>query len=169
MTINPYLVTCHQWKLHWKLLLFFCNCMNSLFYSCEFSTSSVTGGFHWNLRDGKDLKLFRTLSTWVDLNNAVVYGGSIFLLIFSSSSFFSWFFETVPRASTIFYNFFSSLARSRYLPSFLLSFCRIIITTLAGIGVPTSVQLVDKNKSTQNNSHNNIKFQLVFIHKYLHL
>ena len=70
-----------------------------------------------------------------DFNNAVVWMVSILPLISSSPSLFSRFLETVLRAPTmiditiIYHNFFSSLARSRYLVGFSPSFTFILCLT----------------------------------------
>ena len=77
-----------------------------------------------------DLPISRTLlSILADLSSAVVWVVSV-LQVSSWSSFFSRFYRSVPRTLTInsitvtfmFHNFFSSLARSRYLSSFSLYF-----------------------------------------------
>ena len=86
---------------------------------------------HWSLRDSKSPQVSRTLlSILADLNNAVVWMVSTRSLIVMSSSSFTNLLVTVPRSSItigitatlMFHSFLISLARSRYLSFFSLSF-----------------------------------------------
>ena len=83
------------------------------------------------LSDSKSPQVFRTLlSILTDLNNAVVWTVSTHPVFFKSSSPCTNLLVTVPRVSItisiivtfIFHSFFTSLARSRYLSFFSLSF-----------------------------------------------
>ena len=83
--------------------------------------------FHWSLRDNKSPQVSRTLlSIPADLNNAVVWMVSIRHLISKSSSPCTNPLMTIPRAPitiSITVTFmFNSLAKSRYLFFFSLSF-----------------------------------------------
>ena len=76
--------------------------------------------FYWIPRDSKSPQVSRTFNILTDLNNAVVWMVSIFLLISKYSKLFQilWrpFLQLVwpsPPWSTVF--FFSSLARSKYI------------------------------------------------------
>ena len=101
-----------------------------IFY--EFFTPEVTGGFHSSPSGSKSFQLYRTfLNIFADLSSAVVWTISILFWISSSCSFFSrfqglqlWLVSPFPSYSI---SFFSSLARSRYLSSFLLSFTFILV------------------------------------------
>ena len=83
---------------------------------------------HWSLIDSKSPQVSRTLlSILADLNNAVVWMVFTPLLISKSSSPCTNPLVTVPRVQitigiTVTFSFFSSLARSRYLSFFSLSF-----------------------------------------------
>ena len=99
----------------------------SYFYSLRVFHISVS----WNLSDSKFSQVSRTLLTILtDLNNAVVLIVSTRPPISKSSSLFINPLVIVPRAPIIigiivafmFHSFFNSLARSRYLSFFLLSF-----------------------------------------------
>ena len=98
------------------------------FTSFEFFTQALTDSFHWSLSESKYLHVSRTLlSILANFSNAEVWIFSVVPLISSSSSRF---LVTVPSSPTMigitatfmFHRFFSSLARSRYLPRFSLSF-----------------------------------------------
>ena len=87
--------------------------------------------FHWSLSDSKFPQVSRTLlSILTNFNSVVVWMVSTRPLISKSSSPFNNPLVIVPRAliiiginvTFIFHIFFNSLARSRYLSSFLLSF-----------------------------------------------
>ena len=87
--------------------------------------------FHWNLSNSKCPQVSRIrLSILADLNNAIVWMVFIHPLISKSSSPFINPSVTVSRAPIIiginvpfmFHSFFNSLARSRYLSFFLVSF-----------------------------------------------
>ena len=94
--------------------------------------------FHWSLSDSKSPQVSRTLlSILAVLNNAVIWMVSTRPPISKSSSPFSNPLVTVPNApitigiifTCMFHSFFSSLARSRYLSFFSLSFCFILWST----------------------------------------
>ena len=96
-----------------------------------FSQQRLLAAFHWSLSDSKSYQVTRTLlSIRVDLSNVVVRMDSILPRISNSSSPFSRLMVTVPSAYTMIgiiltpmvHNLFSSLARSKYLSIFLLSF-----------------------------------------------
>ena len=83
--------------------------------------------FHWSLSDNTSPQIPRTLlSILTDLNNAVVWTVSSCLVIYKSSRPCTNPLVTVIKApiaigiivTFMFHSFFSSLARSRYLPSF---------------------------------------------------
>ena len=84
---------------------------------------------HWSLIDSKSPRVSKTLSILVDLNNVVVWMVSTRLFSKSSSSCTNPL-VTVPRApitvgipvTFMLHSFFNSLARSRYLSLFPLSF-----------------------------------------------
>ena len=87
--------------------------------------------FHWSLSDSKSPQVSRTLlSILSDLNNAVVWIVSTCSIISKSSSLCINPLVTVPRApitigimvTFMFYSFCNSLARSRYISFFSLSF-----------------------------------------------
>ena len=87
--------------------------------------------FHWSLSDSKSPQVYRTLlSILDDLNNAVVWMVSTHPLISKSSSPCTNPLVIVPRVpitidiivTFMFHSFFYSLARSRYLSFFSLSF-----------------------------------------------
>ena len=87
--------------------------------------------FHWSLSDSEFPQVSRTLfSILADLNNAIVWTISTCPVISKSSSPYINLLETVPRAlitisimvAFMFYSFFNSLARSRYLFLFSHSF-----------------------------------------------
>ena len=91
---------------------------------------------HWRLSDNKSPKVSRTLlSILADLSNALVWIISTRPLISKFSILCTNPLVTVPRApitfgitvTFMFHNFFSSLARSRYYPSF-----RFLSTLLCG-------------------------------------
>ena len=91
--------------------------------------------FHWSLSDSKSPQVSRTLlSILAVLNNAVVWMVSTRPPTSKSSSPFSNPLVTVPNApitigiifTCMFHSFFSSLARSRYLSFFSLSFSLIL-------------------------------------------
>ena len=86
---------------------------------------------HWSLSDSKSLQISRTLLSFLAvLNNAVVWMVSTHPFISKSTSHFINPLVTVSRApitigityTFMFRRFFNSLARSRYLSFFLLSF-----------------------------------------------
>ena len=96
----------------------------------SFSHRLLLTVFHWSLSDSKSPKVFKTLLSIVaDLVNAVVWKVSVRPVIFMSSSPLTKLLESVVNApiitgitiTFIFQNFFSSLARSKYLSLFLLS------------------------------------------------
>ena len=87
--------------------------------------------FHWNLRDSKSPQISWTfLSILANSSNAVVWMVSTCPLISKSSGPFTNPLGIIPSAPItigitvifMFYSFFSSLARSRYLPLFSPSF-----------------------------------------------
>ena len=84
--------------------------------------------FNLRLSDSKSCQIFRTLlSILTNFSSTVIWIVAILSLMFSSPSLFFWFLGTVSRTQTIFISFlfwsyFSSLARSRYLLSFSPSF-----------------------------------------------
>ena len=91
--------------------------------------------FHWRLSDSKSLQVSRTLlSILTVLNNAVVWMVSTRTLTSKSSSPFSNPLVTVRKTpitigiivTFMFYRFFNSLARSRYLSFFSHSFSFIL-------------------------------------------
>ena len=91
--------------------------------------------FHWSLSDSKFPQVSRTLlSILAVLNNAVVWMVSTCPSTSKSSNLFNSPLVTVPKATItigiiltfMFHNIFSSLARSRYLSFFLLSFSFIL-------------------------------------------
>ena len=77
---------------------------------------------HWSLSDNKSPQVYRTLlSIMADLNNAVVWMVSTRPLISKSSSPYTHYLVTVPRAPitiVMFHSFFNSLTRSRFLSLF---------------------------------------------------
>ena len=94
--------------------------------------------FHWSLSDSMSPQISRTLlSILVFLNNAVLWIVSTRPPTSKSSSSFDNPFVTVPKApitigiivTFMFYSFFNSLARSRYLPFFSHSFSFILRST----------------------------------------
>ena len=94
----------------------------------SFFTPALADGFFF-LLEFEWQQVSRTLlSIQTDLNNAVLWVVSTRPLISKSSRSFNNLSVTVPRApigitvSWIFHSFFSSLARSRYLSSFWISF-----------------------------------------------
>ena len=99
--------------------------------------------FHWSLSDSKSPSVYRTLlSILVDLNNAEFRIFSIHPLISNSSRVSFKIFGAVPSlpitisitVNPIFYSFFSSLQRSKYLYIIIIiicSFCQIFTPTLA--------------------------------------
>ena len=104
-------------------------------FLAKFSHSLKLVVFHRCLNDRKSPQFSKTLIILLaNLSSALVCIVLILLLISISSSFFSRFFGTVLRAAAMigvtvtfmFHNFFNSLARSRYLSSFLLSFILIL-------------------------------------------
>ena len=104
--------------------------------------------FHWNLSD-KSPQVSRTLlSIMADLNNAVIWMVSTRLLISKFSSSCTGPLATVPRApitisiTAIFmlHSFLSSLARSKYLSFFSLSFNFTLWS--AGIAKSTILQVL---------------------------
>ena len=105
--------------------------------------------FQWSLSDSKSPQVSRTLlSILAVLNNAVVWMVSTCLPTSKSSSPFSNPLVTVPNApitigmifTCMFHSFFSSLARSRYLSFFSLSFCFILWS--AGTAKSTILQVL---------------------------
>ena len=91
--------------------------------------------FHWSLSDSKSLQVSRTLlSILTILSNAVVWMFSTRLLTSKSSVPFNNHLVIVPKApitigiivTFIFYSFFNSLTRSRYLFFFSHSFSFIL-------------------------------------------
>ena len=87
--------------------------------------------FHWRLSDSKSSQVSKILlRIQVVLNNAIVWMVSILPSISNCSSLLSRLLETVSSALTpigitiarTFYSFFNSMARSKYLSIFLLSF-----------------------------------------------
>ena len=105
--------------------------------------------FHWSLSDSKSSQVSRTLlSILAVLNNAVVWMVSTRLPTSKSSSPFSNPLVTVPNApitigiivTCMFYSFFSSLARSRYLSFFSHSFSFILWS--AGTAKSTILQVL---------------------------
>ena len=106
--------------------------------------------FHWSLSNINTLQLFRTLlSIQADLNHAVVWIVSTCPLISKSSSVFTNPFGGCTKCTNYdWYHrhfhvpsfFFSSLARSRYLSFFSLSF--IFILGSAGTAKSTILQVV---------------------------
>ena len=105
---------------------------NILFYSFEsFSCQSFPMVSHWSLSDNKSPQVYRTLlSTLADLNSVIIWMVSTRPFNSKSSTLFNNPLVTIPRVPiTIgivvtfkFHSFFNSLARSRYLSYFLLSF-----------------------------------------------
>ena len=86
---------------------------------------------HWRLGDSKSLQVSRTLlSILADLNNAVIWMISSCRLISKSPSRGTNPLVTIPRApitigitvTLVFHSFFSSVARSKFLSFFSLSF-----------------------------------------------
>ena len=105
--------------------------------------------FHWSLSDSKSPQVFRILlSILAVLNNAVVWMVSTRPLTSMSSTPFSNPLVTVPNApikisiivTWMFYNFFNSLARSRYLSFFSHSFSFILWS--AGTAKSTILQVL---------------------------
>ena len=105
--------------------------------------------FQWSLSDSKSPQVSRTLlSILADLNNAVVWIVSTRLVISKSSSLCTNPFVTVSRApitvgiavTFMFHSFFNSLARSRYLFLFSLSFNFTLYS--AGTGTSTILQVL---------------------------
>ena len=99
--------------------------------------------FHWSLSDSKSPHVFGTpLSILGDLNNAVIRIVSTRLFISKSSSVFINLLMTVRRASItigmivtfMFFSYISSLAKSRHLSFFLVSFHFILWST--GTAIP---------------------------------
>ena len=122
-------------KIDRKLLKWTLSLLNiyQLFYSFEsFSHQRLLMGFfYWSLRDIKSSLASRTLlNILTDLNNAKVWIVSSCLLISKLSCPFTNPLGIVPRApitfgiivTFMFYSFFSSLDRSRYLSLFSPSF-----------------------------------------------
>ena len=98
--------------------------------------------FHWSLRDSKSPQVSRTLlSILTVLNNVVVWMVSFALPTSKSSSPFNNPLVTVPKApitisiivTFMFHTFFNSLARSRYLSYFSLSFNFIVVSRYSKI------------------------------------
>ena len=105
--------------------------------------------FHWSLSDSKSPQVSRNLlSILAVLNNAVVWMVSTRPPTSKSSSPFSNPLVTVPNApiaigiifTCMFHRIFSSLARSRYLSFFSLSFCFILWS--AGTAKSTILQVL---------------------------
>ena len=105
--------------------------------------------FHWSLSDSKFPQVSRTLfSILAVLNNVVVWMISTCPLISKSSSLFNNPLVTVLKApiaigiivTFMFYSFFYSLARSKYLSFFLLSFSFILWS--AGTAKSTILQVL---------------------------
>ena len=105
--------------------------------------------FHWSLSDSKSPQVSRTcLSILAVLSNAVAWIFSTRLPTSKSSRPFNNPFVTVPNApitigtivTFMFYSFFNSLARSRYLSFFSLSF-RFILWS-AGTAKSTILQIL---------------------------
>ena len=105
--------------------------------------------FHWSLSDSKSPQVSRTLlSILAVLNNAVIWMVSTHPPTSKSSSPFSNPLVTVPNTpitigiifTCMFHSFFSSLARSRYLSFFSLSFCFILWS--AGTAKSTILQVL---------------------------
>ena len=105
--------------------------------------------FHWSLSDSKSPQVSRTrLSSLAVLSNAVVWIVSTRLLTSKSSRPFNNPLVTVPNApitigaivTFMFHSFFNSLARSRYLSFFSLSF-RFILWS-AGTAKSTILQIL---------------------------
>ena len=105
--------------------------------------------FHWSLGDNKSPQVSRTLlSVLVVLNNAVVWMVSTRPPTSKSSSPFNCPIVTVPNApitigiivTIMFYSFFSSLARSKYL--FIFSFSFSFILLLAGTAKSTILPIL---------------------------
>ena len=91
--------------------------------------------FHWSLSDSKSPRVSRTLlSDLVVLNNAIVWMVSTLPSTSKSSNPFNNPLVTVPKvpitigiiATCMFYSFFNSIARSRYLSFFSHSFSFIL-------------------------------------------
>ena len=107
-----------------------------LFYSIEsFSYQRSLMVFHWSLRDNKSPQVSKTLlCILADLNNAVVWMVSTRPLISKPSSPCIIHLVTVPSASItigiivtfMLHRLFTSLARSKYLLIFSLSFSFIL-------------------------------------------
>ena len=102
--------------------------------------------FHWSLSDSKSPQVSRTrLSILAVLSNAVVWIVSTRPLTSKSSRPFNNPLVTVPNApitivTFMFHSFFNSLARSRYLSFFSLSF-RFILWS-AGTAKSTNLQIL---------------------------
>ena len=104
--------------------------------------------FHWSLSDSKSPQVSRTLlSILAVLNNAVVWMVSTRPPTSKFSSPFNNLFVTVPKTpmtigisvTFMFYSFFNSLARSRYLSFFSYSFS--VILWSAGTAKSTILQI----------------------------
>ena len=106
-----------------------------LFTPWEFFTSVLADGFHWCLSDSKSPQVSWTLlSILAVLNNLVVWMVSTCPPTFKTFSLFNNPLSSVPKApitvsiiiTFMFHSFFNSLARSRYLYFFSLSFSFIL-------------------------------------------
>ena len=120
-----------------------------LFTPLEFFTSVLADGFYWSLSDSKSPQVSRTcLSILAVLSNAVVWMVSTRPLTSKSSRPFNNPLVTVPNApitigtivTFMFHSFFNSLARSRYLSFFSVSF-RLILWS-AGTAKSTILQIL---------------------------
>ena len=120
-----------------------------LLFTLEFFTSVLVDGFHWSLSDSKSPQVFRPrLSILAVLSIAIVGIVSIRPPTSKSPRPFNNPLVTVPNApitigtivTFMFHSFFNSLARSRYLPFFSLSF-RFILWS-AGTAKSTILKII---------------------------
>ena len=114
---------------------YYCCCFYYYLLLESFSRQFLLIVFHWSLSDGKSPQVSRNLlSILTVLNNVVVWMVSTRPPTSKSSSPFNNPWVTVPKAlitigkivTFMFHNFFNSLARSRYLSFFSLSFSFIL-------------------------------------------